>query len=136
MEEVRSVNNDLPGVSQALKYFTADQMDLIISGLISLEGSLTALNHPVPKTLGDLKSGLTRAREKKSETQKSVLTTKEAAEILRCSIRHVRHLAKIGRIIMLEHGNAGRGRSNLYEASSVTAYAKERRKWRQEDAKP
>ena len=128
-------SEDLLEIKQALNYFTTDQMDLLISGLISLEGSLTALNQPIPKTLGDLKSGLAGARQKQPDNPKNTITTKEAAELLKCSDRHVRHLATIGRINLLERGEVGRGRTNMYDAKSVSAYAVERQKRRRENDK-
>ncbi len=127
--------DDHPEIKQAITNFTVDQMNLLISGLVSLEGSLAALKQPIPKTLGDLKAGLTGARQSQVIHPKSALTTKEVADLLKCSVRHVRHLATIGRIHLLEHGEVGRGRSNMYEAQSVSAYAIERQKRRREDDK-
>lgn len=115
-------------VNQALGVLTDEKVDLLLSGLVSLEGALNALRQPVPSMLNELKKGLSETRLKPVEQLKNVLSTKEAAERLNCSVRHVRYLAKIGRIHLLVQGKVGRGRSSLYDARSVEAYAVDRQK--------
>ena len=119
-------------INKALNLFTVDQVDVLLSGLISLEGAFIAVKQPVPKIIGELRIGLTEAMQGITVMPKRELTTKEAAEQLRCSVRHVRHLGKQGRISLVMHGDVGRGRSSIYVAQSVEAYAVERQRRRQD----
>lgn len=114
--------------NQILGVLTDEKVDLLLSGLISLEGALNALKQPVPPALSELKNGLIGTRQKPVEKHKPTISTKEAAELLKCSARHVRYLAKAGRIHLLVQGTVGRGRSSLYDAQTVEAYAVDRQR--------
>lgn len=115
-------------MNRFLGVLSNEKVELLLCGLASLESSLTAMKQPIPPALNELKRDLRKNQEDLQERTEQVLTTKEAAQILMCSVRHVRHLAKIGRITLLERGEVGRGRSNRYDEQSVYDYRAERQK--------
>jgi excisionase family DNA binding protein len=107
---------------------SAEEAHLLLSGLISLEGSIAALRQPVPPVLANLKVRLEQAIDRPEEKTQRALTTQDVARQLNCSVRHVRQLAKQGRIRLLKQGTIGRGRSSLFDPQSVEAYLPHRRR--------
>lgn len=96
-----------------------EQIDLLISGLVSLEGALGALSLALPdNNIEELKMLLAQNAELLDKLQQEKMTTGEVAQALECSERYVLKLGD-GKQIRLASKNRGRGCSNLYYAESV-----------------
>ena len=105
-----------------LAKLSTDQLAVLMQGLVVLEGSLQALESPIPPCLGGLKSLLAARIRALEERRDSTMTTAEAADYLDLSERYVLKLAKHKEITVAELGKPGRGYTNRYYADSVQEY--------------
>jgi len=101
---------------------TEKSIQILASGLMSLEGALKALQQPLPEGLDELKEALSRQREVLALSSSAYLATQQVALLLNCSPRRVRQLGQQGYIKLVRQGGRGRGRSNVYDAASVYTY--------------
>lgn len=118
VERTTAVSNASPLAG----FLTEEGVQLLVSGLQSLEGALSALQQPLPEKLGELQQALFLQRQVLATSPDAPLTTNQAALIIGCSPRRVRQLGRQKRIKLVRQGGRGRGRSNLYDAASVYAY--------------
>lgn len=108
--------------SCVLSRLSADQLTVLVQGLVALEGSLQALNRPLPPCLNQLKS-LLRARIRGLEERDDLtMTTAEAAAYLGLTERYILTLAAQDKIAVAEFGRRGRGYTNRYYVDSIDAY--------------
>jgi len=103
-------------------FLTERRVQLLVSGLQSLEGALSALQQPLPEGLGELKQVLFLQQQVLASSPDAPLTTNQASLLLDCSPRRVRQLGQQEQIKLVRQGGRGRGHSNLYNAASVYAY--------------
>lgn len=99
-----------------------DAVQLLVSGLQSLEGALNALQQPLPEGLGELKEILFLQKQLLAKSPAAPLTTDQASLVIGCSSRRVRQLGEQGHIKLVRRGRRGRGHANLYDAASVYTY--------------
>lgn len=105
-----------------------DKARVLLLAIQSLEGALTALKHPLPAILGELRNELTAVNSlPAADTSEGLLTGGEAAKLLRCSPRYVRLLGDRGSITLVHAGGRGRGNVSYYDAESVQRWARHRR---------
>jgi len=112
-------------LSTLVESLTEEKIQILISGLASLEAALNALQQPVPRSLEELQRTLSVQLKPAQEPFKDRLSTKEVALFLGCSPRRVRQLGQEGRIKLIRQGHRGRGRSSAYDTETVLAYARE-----------
>lgn len=104
-----------------------DTLNILASGLVSLEGALNALQQPVPPTLVELKTALALELQLKAKTLPERLDTAQVAQLLNCTRRRVRQLGKEGEIGITRSGRPGRGGSTVFSAQSVWDYLERKR---------
>ncbi len=112
-------------LSTYMESLTEEKIQILISGLASLEAALNALQQPVPRSLEELQRTLSLQLKPVQESFKDHLSTREVALILGCSHRRVRQLGQEGRIKLVRQGHRGRGHSSAYDTETVVAYARE-----------
>jgi hypothetical protein len=112
-------------LSILIESLTEEKIQILLSGLASLEAALKALQQPVPRSLEELQRTLSLQLKPAQEPFKDRLSTREAALMLGCSPRRVRQLGREGRIKLIRQGHQGRGRSSAYDTETVLAYARE-----------
>jgi hypothetical protein len=103
-------------------FLTEERVQLLVSGLQSLEGALNALQQPLPEGLGELKEVLFLQKQVLGSSSNAPLTTAHVSLLLGYSARRVRQLGQQEHIKLVRQGERGRGRSNLYDAASVYTY--------------
>jgi hypothetical protein len=103
-------------------FLTEEGVQLLVSGLQSLEGALNALQQPLPKGLGELKQALFLQKQVLATSPDAPLTTNQVSLIIGRSPRRVRQLGRQRQIKLVRQGGRGRSHSNLYDAVSVYAY--------------
>jgi hypothetical protein len=108
-------------ISSFADSLTEERVQLLFNGLVSLEGALSALQQPIPPTLGELKAALSQT-ETPPQPLGEEITAEEAAALLKRSSRRVRQLGREKLIDVAIHGNRGRGHSSKYKTESVLAY--------------
>jgi len=116
--------NEIMTISTSLTLETLNKeaLALLINGLTSLEGSLRALEEPLPEQIDQIKGVLRQRIEKLDKPPQETMTTKEVAEQLDCTERYVLSLGKKGKIVQIRTGRRGRGSSGTYSTDSVLAY--------------
>jgi hypothetical protein len=112
-------------LSTYMESLTEEKIQILISGLASLEAALNALQQPVPRSLEELQRTLSLQLKPAQEPFRDRLSTREVALLLGCSPRRVRQLGQEGRIKLVRQGHRGRGRSSAYDTETVLAYARE-----------
>lgn len=105
-----------------LETLNKEALALLVSGLTSLEGSLRALEKPLPEQIDQIRGVLKQRIEKLDKPPQETMTTKEVAEHLNYTERHVLSLGKKGKIVQVKGGRRGRGSSGTYSTDSVLAY--------------
>jgi hypothetical protein len=108
-------------LSSFAEFLTEERIQLLVSGLVSLEGALGALRQPIPPILGELKVALSQT-EAPQQPFGEEITAEEAAALLKRSPRRVRQLGQERRIELAKQGERGRGHFNTYKTESVLAY--------------
>lgn len=112
--------------SLTLETLNKEALALLVNGLTSLEGSLRALEKPLPEQIDQLRGVLRQRIEKLDKPPQETMTTKEVAEQLNCTERHVLSLGKKGKIVQVRAGRRGRGSSGTYSTDSVLAHKADR----------
>lgn len=105
-----------------LVVLTEARIEILVSGLASLEGALRAIQQPLPVGLSELRAELHRQKEALALAAGHDLTTKAVAVLLNCSPSRVHQLGKQNLIRLVCRGGRGRGHSNLYDGPSVCRY--------------
>jgi hypothetical protein len=103
--------------------FSPRQLQILLQGLLTLEGALKAIEQPLPDQMNELKEILNTDLESFSTLENITLTTVQVARILHCTIKRVQQLASEGEIKVAEVGKKGRSYSSHYFANSVKEYA-------------
>jgi len=115
-------------LSFQMTMLTKEQVNLIISGLLALEGAMSALHQPIPPEVDELKKELLSQQNEPNSIGNYALSTKTVAQLLGYSTRRVNQLGASGYIRPLQLGSKGRGRTYYYDAESVRNYVENRNK--------
>ena len=107
---------------------TKKHVELLLTGLVSLEGAIEAIHQPIPTEVDDVRKALQDYRNRLDNLSKETLSTKEVAQILGFSARRVHQLGRKNSIRIVRLGKKGRGRSTVYDAESVRQYTEKHSK--------
>ncbi len=111
----------------ALNTLGKEEIALLINGLTSLKGALSALDETLPRSFERLSLLLGEEMKKFDRAPDGLMTTKQVSALLECHERYVAMLCEKGKITRATPGERGRGRSAMYHRDSVEAYKAKRR---------